>query len=426
MPDTRFQPYCVYEARFLFWWGLLLFLCKLGRLRQLDYDLRDLDTEVLDNVNALARTRQKTLPVSKTLSHFLTHVGAQGLRGFLAVMVRRLIRNKVLDAWRVEGALVVALDGTGIASFRRRHCPYCLTQTQNGRTSYFHEVLSGQFVTASGLTLPVASAFIDNRDERFPGAHRTDTGKQDCELKAFARLAPELKQILPQTRLCLTLDSLYACGSVMAVCEQNHWRYLAVFKEGCLPALWREFQAQLQLCPEDVRLQPLPDGTRLEHRWINGLVHIDSERREHRVNALLCREIGPEEPRRFAWVTNIPVTVENVIDLAMKGGRHRWKIENSFNMQKNGGYNLEHVYGAEQELLKCYYVLLQIAHLILQLVEKGSLLRRAAQQHGGTVLSVYGSLRNIARRLLDCLRYRRIPDEALNPTRRIQIRLDGL
>ena len=65
-----------YPQRFLVWWGLLLFLCKLGRVRQLDYQLRDNETFVLDNANALARTHQESLPVYGTLSHFLGHVGS--------------------------------------------------------------------------------------------------------------------------------------------------------------------------------------------------------------------------------------------------------------------------------------------------------------------------------------------------------------
>ena len=69
--------------------------------------------------------------------------------------------------------------------------------------------------------------------------------------------------------------------------------------------------------------------------------------------------------------------------------------------------------------------LLQIAHMILQLVERGSLLRRAAGQYGKAVLALYGSFRNIARRLLDCLRYRLIPGDAFDPNPRIQIRLDS-
>ena len=76
LPDSRFEPFIIYAKRFLCWWGLLLFVLKLGSRRQLDFDLRDLDTEVLDNVNRLARAEQETLPVHGTLNHFLGHVRA--------------------------------------------------------------------------------------------------------------------------------------------------------------------------------------------------------------------------------------------------------------------------------------------------------------------------------------------------------------
>jgi hypothetical protein len=72
-------------------------------------------------------------------------------------------------------------------------------------------------------------------------------------------------------------------------------------------------------------------------------------------------------------------------------------IENAgFNTQKNDGYELGHVYGQDEDLLQCFYLLLQIVHLILQLVEQGSLLRRVARQYGKSVVGLYGSVRNIA------------------------------
>mgnify|MGYP001610936230 FL=1 len=44
LPDTRFEPMVVYDKKFLTWWGLCLFLLKLGGRRQLDFHLRDLNT----------------------------------------------------------------------------------------------------------------------------------------------------------------------------------------------------------------------------------------------------------------------------------------------------------------------------------------------------------------------------------------------
>lgn len=426
LPDTRFQPFVTYPRGFLVWWGLLLFLCKLGRLRQLDYQLRDPEMCVLVNINALAQSRLETLPACGTLTHFLGHVGAAALGRLRTRMVRQLIRNKVLDDARLRGAFVVVLDGTGHVAFRRRHCPHCLTQQHGDVTYYSHSVLEAKLITPTGLALSLGSEFVDNRHLRAAPAGESTARKQDCERKAFARLAPQLKAEFPQTRLCLAGDALFACGPVFGACQKYGWHYVLTFKPGALPAVWEDFQGLLRLCPGQVRRLRTPDKRELEYRWVNELSYIDDQGRPHTFSAIQCIQTQADQRTTFAWLTDWPVTADNVIEIAEQGGRNRWKIENEgFNTQKNGGYELEHVYGADEDLLRSFYYLLQIAHLILQLVERGSLLRHAAAQYGQSVRRLYGSLRNIAGRLLECLRYRVIPPAAFAANPRIQIRLDS-
>jgi hypothetical protein len=69
--DPRFLPLVVYHKRFLVWWGLGLFLCKLGSRRQLDYQFNSDGPEVLANLNRLADTTQESRPVNQTLEYFL-------------------------------------------------------------------------------------------------------------------------------------------------------------------------------------------------------------------------------------------------------------------------------------------------------------------------------------------------------------------
>lgn len=395
-------------------------------MRQLDFQLRDTETCVLPNVNALAQTCQESLPVYGTLAHFLRHVGSKALGDLRTRMIRQLIRNKVFDNDRLLGALVIVIDGSGHVSFHHRHCPHCLTQTHGEVIYYFHEVLEAKLVTSSGLALSIGSEFIDNR--HFDA--RPDVGnqarKQDCELKALARLAAQLKKDFPQLQICLAADALMACGPVLQICQNHEWHYVLTFKPGSLPAVWQDFQGLLMLCPGQVRRLHTPDGRDLEYRWVNGLSYTDDQGRSHTFNAIQCQQTQGDQHTTFAWITDWPVVPENVIAIAEQGGRNRWKIENEgFNTQKNGGYELEHVYGSQEDLLESFYFLLQIAHMILQLIEKGSLLRHIAGQYGKTVAGLYGSLRNIARKLLDCLRYRLIPTEAFTLNPRIQIRLDS-
>lgn len=403
-----------YDARFLCWWGLLLFILKLQSRRQLDFQLRDPELRVLENVNLLAGTEQTSLPVNKTLSHFLGHVRPEPLAGLRTGLLRRLMRNKVLDSTRLAGAFVIAVDGTGYLSFGQKHCDHCLVHEHESHTVYLHPVLEAKLVAPEGLALSIASEFIENPgSEASPAAPVTSVGayekvKQDCELKAFTRLAADLKAAFPQTRLCLAGDSLLACGPVLAECAERQWLYVLTLKRGRTPALWDEFQRLLALSPGNRLAVRLPDGRRQTFRWVNDLEYIDSEKRTHRVHALLCEERAADGSTitTFAWVTNIRVDPSNVVAIATRGGRARWKIENQgFNTQKNSGLNLEHAYSTDPEVMKAFYYLLQIAHLFLQMFEMGSLLRQLAERYQSTPIKLFGSRVNIAKALLEAFRH---------------------
>lgn len=73
--------------------------------------------------------------------------------------------------------------------------------------------------------------------------------------------------------------------------------------------------------------------------------------------------------------------------------------------QKNSGLNLEHVYSIDPEKWKVYYLLLPIAFILTQLLERGSLLRRLALECGRPFWQLFGSLKKVARRLLDSIRF---------------------
>ena len=76
---------------------------------------------------------------------------------------------------------------------------------------------------------------------------------------------------------------------------------------------------------------------------------------------------------------------------------------------------------------KAYYLLLQIAFLLLQLLERGSLLRRLAAEVGRPVWKLFGSLKNVARRLLDSVRFVAWAEEWFDPTQagKVRIALDS-
>jgi hypothetical protein len=407
LPDTRVQDACTYDRRFLAWWGLHLYLLQLGSRRQLDYELRDAGPRVLVNLNRLAQTQQTTLPVHDTLDHFVGHVKLAGWERLRTQAAQRLLRMKALDAARLLGQPVLLIDATGLICFHRRHCPYCLVQRHGKQTLYLHHVLEAKLLGPAGVVVSLGSEFIENADVAGAKGCSAEEVKQDCELKALHRLLPRIKKDYPQLRFVLALDSLYGCGPVFALAQELGWSFVVTFKEGRTPALWREFQALLPACPENALQRTWGDGLVQEFRWVPQLDHEDSEGRCWKLNALDCTERTANGERQyFAWLTVLPVNRKTVEEIAQKGGRSRWKMENEgFNRQKNSGLNLEHVYSIDPENWKVYYILLQLAFLLLQLLERGSLLRRLAAEAGRPFWKLFGSLKNVARRLLDSVRY---------------------
>ena len=186
-----------------------------------------------------------------------------------------------------------------------------------------------------------------------------------------------------------------------------------------MPERFTEAMALIELSPENRRVLHRGDA-RQAYRWVNAL-----DIGEETANVLECVETRPSgEVTRFVWATSLELDRENVAKVANKGGRLRWKIENEgFNEQKNGGYELEHAYSTNETAAKNYYILLQIAQLIEQLVRMGSLL---ARELGAGVRALFGGVRKFAEYLRESLRIFVIPGDAFDPdaAARIQIRFD--
>lgn len=410
----------------MLFYALLLFVGKLGSRRQLDFCYREPGTHVVENINRLARTNVPTAPHNDTLDDYLARVGADPIAQLRASTMRQLIRTRVLDDARVQGRLVTGMDGSGYLVFRESHCEHCLTRKAGEQTLYCHQVLEAKVLGPAQTALSLASAFIDNQD--VPAQGGEEKRKQDCELKASRRLLTKLREDFPRLRLCLSLDALYACGAGFALGKDFDVSYVIVFKEGSIPTLWQEFQTLMAMSPEN-RLEVDAKGWRHTYRWVDELPYVDSDNREWKLKAIEYEGIGPGGKRsKWAWLVSADLKVNRctVQELAWGAGRARWRIENQgFNVQKTSEMNLEHAY-SEKEHFGAYYLLLQVAHILLQLLEKGSLLRTLARQAGKKgIVGLLGSLKNVAGFLVESLRNLRWPEEAFDNGKRIQIRLDS-
>lgn len=391
--DPRQPNKITYPLPALFFAGILMFMFRLGARRQIGHLLR----------NGLSNSKFISLfnvpvPHGDTIDESFQRLAPEELQDVICEMVRRLIRKKILYAYRLlDSYYLIAIDGTGIISYSERHCEHCLTKKINGEILYYHTVLEAKLITHAGLVFSIMTEFIEN-----PAPNVT---KQDCELKAFYRLAQKLKTQFPFLPICLCLDGLYAGGPTFDLCRKNNWQFIINLTDEDLPTVNQEYSALLPLQSENHLVFKPGNNAKIrqEFLWVNDISYIDSSKKEHSINVFECLETvlkynGIYEKKKFKWITSFEVTASNVISLANEGGRLRWKIENEgFNVQKNGGYQLEHAYTANFTSAKIFYYLLQIAHMITQLIEYGSLFKKSFPKG-------VGSSKNLAFRLLEAWR----------------------
>ncbi len=160
-----------------------------------------------------------------TLRYSLCSFHLAPLEQLLVETNRRLKRGKALDAGRVQGRLVAALDGIEVLSSFSRCCESCLerrvtTKDETGqrveRIQYYHRAVGCQIVR--GPVQPfLAVEWL-----------RSGEGEDTAALRLLARL-PELYG----SRFfdILLLDSLYAQAPVLKLAQQVGWELVITLKQ---------------------------------------------------------------------------------------------------------------------------------------------------------------------------------------------------
>ena len=345
------------------------------------------------------------MPHGDSVHNVIEKLEEEALEKLKQKMVQVLFERKIFHKSRyLNKWFRVAVDGSGLVSYQYKHSSQCLHKTsKKGKTSYFYAVLEARLVTPNGFSLSLATEWIENPEEG-------DYDKQDCERKAFKRLAAKLKKAYPRLPIIILADALYPYEGFFAICEANQWAYQCTFKKGNLTTVWDEVHALSDLKRDQsyttTRYVAGREGSKeivRTYYWVN-----DIDYNGRSINWIECHEVltwteankeGIKEEKTeettFTHITNLPLKQET-IEQTSSTGRLRWKIENEgFNTLKNGGYGMKHKWARKSDQgLKNYFQFMQMAYLINQLMIKRTLFQKEYLQgkNHPTLINIWSEL----------------------------------
>jgi len=388
------------------------------------------------NLLTLSGTHEEFVASIDAMNYFMETMDPSGGMELLpGKMVDKLIRSRALDGYRnSSGEFMVAIDGVHLFTRKGEHANSVRKTVDGERYSYYY-ALEAKLVTGDGMGFSIATVFLETEEEY---------DKEDCEIKAFYRLEKILKKRFRRLRICVLGDGLYANRHVLRICERNRWGYFITLKEGSIPSLYGKASAQAGRFPRQSVARSPETGVYQRLSWA-----VNMEHGGNRFHVLSCEETkvdrGGIGMTRFVWLTDARPNEGNAAQLA-KEARYRWVVEEMFNIQKNGGYELEHSFGTVKFAMKNYYYLLQVAHTLNQLMVRGDLfpklqgkfiLREFGKLPGqvrlfmaavaGTTLGSFRTIKNFVRRLAESFRNQLFSKLATDPEAlgKIQIRFSS-
>ena len=352
LTDLRNQSYVKYKMKVIFIVRLLGLMCEIKSMHGMT---RELNTkESIENIAQICGLELEEIPHCDTINDVFEKVKVEEIEKIRKYMISKLIRGKIIQRYKIRDRYYhIIVDGTGLAASRKKYNENCLVKKKtdkkgNEYQEYSTYVLEAKLVVGE-MVFSIGSEFVENTEE--------NETKQDCETKAFKRLAEKIKKEYPYPKLKILIsgDALYASKPVIDICKENGWKYIIRFKEGTIPSLYQEFETVVAEGNE---------STKVNYEYVTGL---DYE--GEKINVI--KYTDTKKDTEFVYITDLPITNKN-IENTINVGRNRWKIENEgFNIQKNRTFDIGHLYSKNQTAIKVHYLMIQIAHILRQMLEKG-------------------------------------------------------
>lgn len=388
IPDPRNAKKIKHGHTVLLIYGILVFVLQMSSSREATREMsRPMFWENLKRFFP----ELEDVPHHDTLKRLLWQIEVEQIESTHIELIRQWIRKKKFRRYLIENCYPVAVDGTQKLSRYWLWDEECLQRTfdktDTPHTQYYVYVLQANLAFRDGMSIPLMSEFLSYT------AGDPSNSKQDCELKAFYRLAARLKEAFPALRIMVFLDGLYANGPVMELCRKYKWGYMIVLQDKSLPTVQGEFEAISALEPKN-RYTRTWGNRRQNFRWAN---HIEygfgpNEKKTEIVHVVECLETWREiekggtrevsKSSRHLWISSEPLDRWNLHERCNLGARSRWTIETGFLVEKHHGYQYEHCFAYDWNAMKGYHYLMQLGHMFNIMAQNSEKLRKIIKDTG--------------------------------------------
>ena len=383
--DPRHSSYIDYSSKVMLGTVYYKGIAGISSMQEMTRAFND-ETVAGNLYRFMGEEAKEYLPHGVTVNEFLERLDPLELEKIQANIVYRMIRRKTFDEAKVLSRWLVLVDGSELDEGNTQKNENYLSRsynkgTENEFTKYHRSILEAKIYFGNNLVCSMVTETIENTAEYNAKKLSEEEIKQDCESKAFVRLAAKLKKRFPRLPICIVADGLYVSEKVMKICEEYGWDYIIRYKEGCAPSIEEEYRA-------------IPEKNEVgKAEYINGITYRDME-----VNVLKYRETkikkGAPVTTEFAWITSIKITNRNAKKL-VEAGRNRRKIENQgFNRQKRWQGDIEHACSFHEKAQKNHYLLEQISDFMKQLYEyfylKKNEIKKAQKNISSELLASFG------------------------------------
>ena len=394
IPDPRNPKKTKYKITLLMIYGILVFVFHYSSRRAAN---QEITRPVFENNLRILFPQLETLPHADTLFRLLCDIDVSLIEQAHVELVNRLIRGKKFKRYLINNCYPIAIDGSQKIAFSTLWDEHLLQRKSGGTVDpdsgeeqdyqYYVYVLEASLSFHNGMVIPLMSEFLTYQ----PGDG--EQSKQDCEQKAFHRLAARIKKAFPRLSIMLLLDGLYPNGPIMQCCRDYNWDFMIVLKAGSLPTVWEEYESLL-LLEKANQLQRNWGDREQSFQWVNRIRYDYGANRKNHINihVVVCHEAWKEidaktgesvsKTMRHAWISSRPINQLNVHARCNLGARYRWGIEAGFLVEKHQGYFYEHLFAKNWNAMKGYHYLMRMAHLFNTLARFSSELAGLFKQYG--------------------------------------------